>query len=131
MTFGITIRSIRTKFLLAGLAAVLFSGSVSYFLAARQGRTLEQGLQSSALSASTQTAFLMAPLIAFDSRDEMNKALAMVRANPDFASSAVFGESGERLASAGSAPTNRCDSRAGQRVFHGDGVLLVSTPIVD
>jgi hypothetical protein len=56
------LRSIRTKFLLVGLAAVLLSGSVSVFLAAEQRRQLEQQARSSAVDMAEQTGFAMAPL---------------------------------------------------------------------
>ena len=88
-------RSIRTKFLLVGLAAVLLSGSVSFFLAAEQRRQLEQAARTSAVNMARQTGFAMAPLIAFDSIDEMRKALDLLRANPDFAWARVSGETGD------------------------------------
>ena len=79
MIFGNPIRSIRTKFLLVGFAAVLVSGSVSIFQAANQRRLLQDELHSSAINLARQTEFVMAPLVAFDSRDEMKKALELLR----------------------------------------------------
>jgi PAS domain S-box-containing protein len=131
MRFRLPVHSIRTKFLLVGLAAVLLSGSVSAFLAAEQRRQLELQLRSSAVNIANQTKFVMAPLIAFDSRDEMKKALDLLRTNPDFAYATVFGETGAPLASVGSAATIRCDGKTGQQVVDGGGLLRVSTPIVD
>jgi PAS domain S-box-containing protein len=125
------LRSIRTKFLLVGLAAVLLSGSVSFFLAAEQRRQLEQQARSSAVAMAEQTGFAMAPLIAFDSRDEMKKALELLRTNPDFAWARVSGETGAPLASVGGAAAIRCDGKSGQQLVDRGGILLVSTPIMD
>src|ERR1700722_5105851 len=99
MIFGVPVRSIRTKFLLVGFAAVLLSGSASFFLAAEQRRQLEEQLRSSAANIARQTEFVMAPLIAFESTDEMGKALGLLRTNPDFSYAGVFGENGTLLAS--------------------------------
>jgi PAS domain S-box-containing protein len=123
--------SIRTKFLLVGLAAVLLSGSVSFFLAAEQRRQLERQLRSSAVNIANQTKFVMVPLIAFDSRVEMKKALELLRTNPDFAYAGVFDANGTALASVGSAAPIRCDGKSGQQLVDGGGLLRVSTPIVD
>jgi len=125
------LHSIRTKFLLVGLAAVLLSGSVSVFMAAEQRRQLEQQARSSAVNMARQTGFAMAPLIAFDSMDEMRKALELLRTNPDFAWARVSGESGEPLASVGDAASIRCDGKSGQELVDRGGILLVSTPILD
>jgi PAS domain S-box-containing protein len=123
--------SIRTKFLLVGLAAVLLSGCVSFFLAAEQRRQVEQQLRSSAANTASQTVFVMAPLIAFDSRDEMVRALGLLRTNPDFAYARVFDETGTPLASVGAPAPIPCDGRFGQRIVDDRGLLLVSTPIMD
>jgi PAS domain S-box-containing protein len=131
MMLRLPFHSIRTKFLLVGLAAVLLSGSVSFFLAAEQRRQLEQQLRSSAVNIANQTKFVMAPLIAFDSRDEMKKALELLRTNPDFAYARVSDGTGTALASVGSAAPIRCDAKSGQQVADGGGLLRVSTPIVD
>jgi PAS domain S-box-containing protein len=125
------LHSIRTKFLLVGLAAVLLSGSVSFFLAAEQRRQMEQQARSSAVNMAEQTGFAMAPLIAFDSRDEMKKALELLRTNPDFAWARVSGETGELLASVGDTAPARCDGNSGLGLVDSSGILLVSTPIVD
>src|SRR3984957_12738837 len=131
MIFGVPVRSIRTKFLLVGFAAVLLSGSVSFFLAAEQRRQLEDQLRSSAVNLARQTEFVMAPLIAFDSRDEMKKALALLHTNPDFAWAIVFDEAGTPLVSVGAAPLIRCDGKSGEQLSDSGGILRVSTPIVD
>src|SRR5580704_1009550 len=125
------LRSIRTKFLLVGLAAVLLSGSVSVFLAAEQRRQLEQQARSSAVDMAEQTGFAMAPLIAFDSRDEMKKVLNLMRTNPDFAWARVSGETGAPLVSVGDAAPARCDGKSAQELIDTGEILLVSTPIMD
>jgi len=131
MIFGVPVRSIRTKFLLVGSAAVLLSGSVSFFLAAEQRRQLEDQLRSSAVNLARQTEFVMAPLIAFDSRDEMKKALELLRINPDFAWASVSGETGTPLVSVGGAPLTSCDGKSGEQLSDNGGFLRVSTPILD
>jgi PAS domain S-box-containing protein len=123
--------SIRAKFLVVGLAAVLLSGSVSFFLAAEQRRQLEQQLLSSAANIAKQTDFMMAPLIAFDSTDEIGKALGLLRANPDFAYARVTGETGTVLASVGDVSPGRCDGKSGQQIVDRGGLLQISTTIVD
>jgi PAS domain S-box-containing protein len=131
MRFRLPLHSIRTKFLLVGLAAVMLSASVTFFLAAEQRRQLEQQLRASVVNMANQTRFMMAPLIAFDSKEEMQKALDLLRTNPDFAYATVFGLTGAPVASVGRAATARCDSRSGQQIVDGGGILRVSTPIVD
>src|SRR5580704_2528343 len=131
MISGVPIRSIRTKFLLVGFAAVLLSGSVSYFVAIEQRLQLEDQLRSNAINLARQTEFVMAPLIAFDSRDEMRKALELLRTNPDFAWATVSDETGALLVSIGTAPLIRCDGKTGQQLAESGGILRVSTPITD
>jgi PAS domain S-box-containing protein len=130
MIWRIPIRSIRTKFLLVGFAAVILSGSVSFFLAAEQRRQVGEQLRSGAANIAMQTEFVMAPLIAFDSRDEMKRALELLSTNPDFAWATVCDETGARMASAGKEAPERCDVRPGEIVDNGR-ILRVSTPIVD
>src|SRR5580704_10095688 len=131
MICGVPLRSIRTKFLLVGFAAVLLSGSVSFFLAAEQRSQMEDQLRSSAINLAKQTEFVMAPLIAFDSREEIKKALQLLRTNPDFAWASVSDETGAPLASAGGAPMIRCDGKSGQQLTDSRGLLLISVPIID
>src|ERR1700691_2039525 len=131
MIFRLPLHSIRIKFLLVGFAAVLLSGAVSFFLAVEQGQQLKQQLVSSALNIAKQTGFVMAPLIAFDSRDEMKKALELLRTNPDFAWARVSDETGTRLVSVGGVPPTSCDGKSGEQLSDSGGFLRVSTPIVD
>jgi sensor histidine kinase regulating citrate/malate metabolism len=131
MNFRLPLRSIRTKFLLVGLAAVFLCGSVSFFLATEQRRQLEEQLRSSAVNMAKETGFVMGPLIAFDGRDEMKQALELLRANPDFAWARVSDETGTRLVSVGEAASIRCNGKSGQQLVDVAGVLQVSTPIVD
>src|SRR5258708_2486217 len=125
MRFDLPFRSIRTKFLLVGLASVFLCGSGSFFLAAEQRRQLEQQRRSSAVNVADQAGFVMAPLIAFDSRDEMKKALELLRANPDFAWARVSDETGAPLESVGVAAPIRCDGLSGQQLVDSGGLLLV------
>jgi PAS domain S-box-containing protein len=131
MIFRLPLRSIRTKFLVVGLAAVLLCGSLSLFLAAEQRRELEQQLRSSARNMAEQAAFVMGPLIAFDSRDEMKQALELLRTNPDFSWATVSDEAGAPLASVGDAPPSGCDGKSGLQLVDGNGFLRVSTLVLD
>ena len=110
MSFRLPLHSIRTKFLLVGLAAVLLCGSVSFFLAAEERRQLEEQLRSSAVNMANQARFVMGPLVAFDSRHEMKQALELLRTNPDFAWARVSDETGAPLVSVGSADAVRSGS---------------------
>jgi two-component system sensor histidine kinase/response regulator len=131
MTYRLPLRSIRTKFLVVGLAAVLLCGSVSFFLAAEQRRQLEQQLRTSAINMANETEFVMAPLIAFDSTDEIKRALELLRTNPDFSWARVSDETGAPLASVGEAAPIRCDGKVRQQLVDRAGLLMVSTPITD
>ena len=132
MNFHRPLRSIRTKFLIVGLAAVVLCGSLSLFLAAEQRRQLEQQLQSSALNIAKQTSFVMGPLIAFDSRDQMKQALELLRTNPDFVWATVYDEQGMPLASVGNGPlSDKCDGKFEPQLVDRNGILHVATEIVD
>src|ERR1700722_13611128 len=123
MTLRRPLRSIRTKFLVVGLAAVVLCGSVSFFLAAEQRRQLEQQLRSSAVNMAKVTGFEMGPLIAFESRDQMKQALELLRTNPDFAWARVSDETGAPLVSVGSADPVWCDGKSGQQLAGGNGFV--------
>jgi PAS domain S-box-containing protein len=131
MTYPNGFRSIRTKFLVVGLAAVLLSGSVSLFLAFAEHREFQKQLEANAVSVATQTAFVMGPLIAFDSRNEMKKALDLLRANPDFAYARVSDENDSPLALLGSVPLEPCRGITGPQVVDKARAVHVTTPIVD
>ena len=124
-------RSIRTKFLTVGLAAVLLSGSVSLFLAAEEHQRFAQQLRSNAINIAKQTAFVVAPLIAFDSRDEMKKALELLRTNSDFAYAKVTAKSGAPIASLGDTPSAPCEVNGGLQVVDRGRFIQVTTPIMD
>jgi PAS domain S-box-containing protein len=124
-------RSIRTKFLTVGLAAVLLSGSVSLFLAAEEHQRFAQQLRSNAINIAKQTAFVVAPLIAFDSRDEMKKALELLRTNSDFAYAKVTAQSGAPIASLGDIPSAPCEVNGGLQVVGRGRFIQVTTPIMD
>src|ERR1700691_6001656 len=95
-------RSIRTKFLVVGLASVLLAGSVNLILATIEQRRSKEQLRAHALNIAQQAAFVSAPLVAFDSREEIARALKLLRAgDPDFAYAIVCDEGGAQLASVG------------------------------
>src|ERR1700733_14735957 len=102
-------RSIRTKFLMVGLAAVCLSGSVNLIMATIERRRSKDELRAHATSVAKQTAFVSAPLVEFDSRAEIGKALELLHGeDPDFAYARVCDEVGVPLASVGPAPSGRC-----------------------
>src|ERR1700730_12582607 len=85
--------SIRAKFLAAGLPAVLMSGGVSLVVTGAAQRLLRQQSQANAIDLAEQMAFVAGPLIAFDSRSELTKALELLSADPDFAYARVSDQS--------------------------------------
>src|SRR5574341_531915 len=93
-------RSVRTKFLLGCLVAIVASGIVIYasFSSAAEKQS-EQSMRARAVGLAENTAFLTAPLIAFESRNEMTKALKLLAADPDFAYALISDETGRPLAS--------------------------------
>jgi PAS domain S-box-containing protein len=131
MIFPSFFRSIRTRFLVAGLAAVLLSGGLGVFLAATAQRQIHRQLRANAASIAQQTAFVMAPLVAFDSRNEINKALSLLQANPDFAYAQVSNEEGARLASVGKVPSGSCGNGGPWQILEQGRLLNVRMPIVD
>ena len=129
MTFRF--RSIRTKFLVVGLASVLLAGSVNLILATIEQRRSKEQLRAHALNIAQQAAFVSAPLVAFDSREEIARALKLLRAgDPDFAYAIVCDEGGAQLASVGQAPGGPC-STGGVQVIDQGRLLRIRMPIVD
>jgi PAS domain S-box-containing protein len=124
-------QSIRTKFLTVGLAAVVLSGSVNLILAAIERRRSADQLRENAISIAQQTAFVSAPLVAFDSRAEIDRALRLLRTDPNFAYARVCGEGGLPLASVGQIPGGPCPPTAGLQLLDRGGMLHIRMPIVD
>ena len=100
------------------------------FLAATACRQFDDQLRTNAITTSVQTAFVAAPLLAFDSRVELRKALELLRTHPDFAYARVSDEKGAPVASLGSVSSLGC-SGEGMHLSEGAYFLQVSTPIVD
>jgi PAS domain S-box-containing protein len=131
MTVGFRFRSIRTKVLLVRLITIAIEIAAFLFVAVAAQRQLRHQLRSNAMSTAEQTAFVTAPLIAFDSRNELNKALELLRTSPDFAYAQVSDESGTPLASLGHLVSAPCIAGRKMEVLHQGDHLDVHTPIVD
>src|ERR1700730_13230527 len=131
MRIGISLRSIRTKFLVVGLTAALVSGAASLFLAAEAQSQFRSQLQLNTINMAQQTAFVTAPLVAFDSRSELKKALELLQINPDFAYARVSDEKGAPLVSVGNVIPSECVPGQGLQISESGGLLQASTPIQD
>src|SRR5207245_4094762 len=131
MKVGGRFRSIRTKVLLVRLTTIVIVIAAFLFVGAASHRQLRRQLHANAISMAQQTAFQTAPLIAFDSRNELAKALELLRANPDFAYAQVSDESGTPLASLGRVSSTPCLARGNLEVLDQGAYLSVRTPIVD
>jgi hypothetical protein len=77
--------SIRTKFLLVGLAAVFTVGLSGLVETAGVQRLLRDQARAHVVDIAKQAAFIAGPLIAFDSQSELRKALELFHADPYFA----------------------------------------------
>jgi PAS domain S-box-containing protein len=129
MTFRF--RSIRTKFLVVGSTAVLLAGSVNLILATIEQRRSKEQLRAHALNIARQAAFVSAPLVAFESRAEIGKALELLRAgDPDFAYAIVCDAGGAQLASVGEVPGGPC-RMGGVQITDHNRLLRIWMPIVD
>jgi PAS domain S-box-containing protein len=124
--------SIRTKFLLVGLAAVVCSGLVNLMMAAIQWRRSREELRNHSVSVAKQTAFVVAPLVEFESRDELAKALELLRLDdPDFAYARVCDEHAVPLGSVGPLPAGPCPPTPQMQIESRTRVLEIRAPIVD
>ncbi len=131
MRFGVSLRSIRTKFLVVGLTAALVSGAASLFLAGEAQSQFRSQLVQNTINMAQQTAFVTAPLVAFDSRAELKKALELLQINPDFAYARVSDEKGAPLVSVGNVIPSGCVPGQGLQISERGGLLQASTPIQD
>ncbi len=111
--------------------ALVIEAAALGFLAHTADRQFADQLRSDAIATSAQTAFVAAPLVAFDSRDELRKALELLRADPDFAYAEVSSKEGLFLATLGTVRTTGCSTGMGTRVTEDKNFLHVRTPIVD
>ena len=131
MRIGVPLRSIRRKFLVVGLTAALVTGGASLFLASEAQSRLRSQLVQNTVNIAQQTVFVAAPLVAFDSRVELRKALELLKINPDFAYARISDEKGAPLVSVGDVVPGGCVSGQGLQISESVGLLQVSTPIQD
>jgi HAMP domain-containing protein len=124
-------RSIRTKFVVVGLAAVIAVGLAGLFATVGVQRLLRDQSRAHVVDIAKQAAFIAGPLIAFDSQSELGKALELLRADPDFAYAQVTDGAGKPLATVGRATTEPCQAGGEPRVSNHGGILHVSMPVVD
>jgi len=123
--------SIRVKLLAGCLAAVFGSGAACYLAFSTSAeRQAMANMRSRAMRMALNTAFLASPLIAFDSRNETEKALLLLKAQPDFGYALILDEdrnlfAGINTESATGAPGTRL------QIFTANGLLHASAPIVD
>ncbi len=104
---------------------------MNLILATIEQRRSKEQLRAHALNIAQQAAFVSAPLVAFDSREEIARALKLLRAgDPDFAYAVVCDEGGAQLASVGQAPGEPCSTGGVQVIDHGH-LLRIRMPIVD
>src|ERR1700681_1210400 len=100
--------SIRTKFLVVGLAAVFAVGLSGFFETAGVQRLLRDESRAHVIDVAKQAAFIAGPLIAFDSQAELSRALELLRADPDFVYAQVTDNAGKPLATVGRAVAGPC-----------------------
>jgi PAS domain S-box-containing protein len=131
MRFRMFPHSIRAKFLVVGLTAVLMVGAVSLILTGAAQRLLRQQSQTNAVDLAKQMAFVAGPLIAFDSRNELTKALELLSADPDFAYARVSDQSGTPLVALGRADAAPCVAGPDLQVVSRGGFLHITTPVMD
>src|ERR1700686_5058538 len=123
--------SIRTKFLVVGLAAVFAVGLSGFFETAGVQRLLRDQSRAHVVDIAKQVAFIAGPLIAFDSRSELRKALELLRADPDFAYAQVNDNAGQPLGTVGPADAEPCAESGEPRISNRRGILHISMPVVD
>ena len=101
-------------------------------LATIERRRSKDELRAHAASVARQTAFVSAPLVEFDSRAEIGKALELLRGeDPDFAYARVCDEVGVPLASVGPAPSVPCPVGVVIEIVDHRGLLHIQMPFVD
>jgi PAS domain S-box-containing protein len=123
--------SIRTKFLVVGLAAVCAVGLAGFFAIGSVQRLLREQSRVHVLDIAKQAAFIAGPLIAFESHSELRKALDLLRADPDFAYAQVTDTAGKSLATLGPVVTAPCAAGGQPRISNLRGVMHISMPVVD
>src|SRR5258708_12354450 len=120
-----------TKLQVVRLTAGLVTGAASLFLAAEAQKQFRSQLLLNIINMAQQTAFVTAPLVAFDSRGELKKALEQLQVDPDFAYGRISDEKGAPLISVGDVVPSGCVSGQGLQILERGGFLQASTPIHD
>ncbi len=131
VTSGI-LHSIRTKFILGTLAAIAGSGAISYatFSRAAESQSLDN-LRANAIGLAEGTALVIAPLIAFESSNEMNKVLDALTKNPDFAYAVIADQDHKPVVSKNGTALPGHELVSSTRTFVERGLMHVMTPAVD
>jgi PAS domain S-box-containing protein len=124
------IRSIRSRVLALGLGMTLIEVAALSFVAESAARQFHDQLRADAIATAKQASFVAAPLVAFESHDELKKALALLRTDADFAYARVFDDHGVLLASEGEVNGNGCPADGTESQEDG-GFLHTCMPIVD
>ncbi|MBL8212408.1 MAG: PAS domain S-box protein [Bryobacterales bacterium] len=102
--------SLRTRFLLAGLAAGAASILGSLFLAYQAETLLLDNLRLSSLQRAVRTAFLIAPLLEAHNHAEIARKLDLLQAEGDLVAGAVYDKAGRSLARTGDSNDRSCRS---------------------
>ena len=124
-------RSIRNKFLVVGLGAGVISIGASLFLAATADQKFASNLRINARHAAEQTAYITAPLIAFNSKSEITKALSLLKADPDFAYVQLRDAEGKVIAAMGHPSTGACLPGKPLKIVQGVEEIRVESSVND
>ena len=128
----LNLRSMRAQFVLGSSIAILGSGILSFLLlSALVQKQLESALKANAVSLAENTAFVAAPLIAFESTAELKKVLSLLKTNRDFVYANVADEARRTVASINSGKMPRAKFPPTTEVANSGGLIHVSTPIID
>ena len=125
------LRSIRNKFLVVGLGAGVISIGASLFLAGTAERKFTSNLRIKASRAAEQTSYTTAPLIAFNSRSEIAKALSLLKADPDFSYVQLRDAEGKIFASIGNPSGRACSPAESLKTVEMAQEIRVESPIND
>src|SRR5262249_49155677 len=99
--------SLRAGFTAGCLVAIIGSAALSYLGFSRIAEmALLNAVRERVTALAENTAFVVAPLIVFESDAELRKAVNLLKADPDFLWAAVHNAEGQLLARAG---TERAD----------------------
>src|ERR1700674_41258 len=130
--FNRLFNSIRATFAAGSLIAILGSGAACYFLlSAVVQKESVAALRANAVSLAENTAFVAAPLVAFESTAEIKKVLNLLTANSDFAYASVTDQTHRSIAAINPDRIlpHQCTLKT-QATISG-GLIHIATPIVD